>query len=58
MSGCSPSEGLDPFYGSCGGGEPGDDEDYMPCPAAGGIPCGSDDCLRNGCVEQRSGGAA
>ena len=25
----------------------------MPCPAAGGIPCGSDDCLKHGCVDER-----
>lgn len=30
-----------------------DDDREMPCPAAGGVLCGSDDCLQNGCIEQR-----
>lgn len=33
-----------------GHGAPGGE---MPCPAAGGVPCGSEDCMRYGCEDQR-----
>lgn len=36
------------------GGEPDDDSgDDMSCPAAGGLPCGADECLKNGCEAER-----
>ncbi len=30
-----------------------DGETGMACPAAGGIPCLSEDCQRNGCSDER-----
>lgn len=48
--------GGDLFEARCGDGWHDGKEGDIPCPVAGGFPCGASACSRNGCIEARRHG--